>query len=123
MNISFDWVGTYLEHKPFFDVMALAMQKEGHRVGIITNERDLVEVPGGRFHDRKQEIINSLGFKPDFIQLWGQFESIANGNLWKAQRMDVEDVYLHFDDDAHEIKRYTGRWVVKTLNSGEIKKF
>ena len=113
MKISIDWVGAYLEYKPFFDAMAVAMKKEGHQIGIITGERE----------NRRQEIANSLGFEPDFIYLWGEFESIANGNLWKCSKLDQEDVYVHFDDDATELKKYTGRWVLKSLNSGESKKF
>lgn len=113
MKISFDWGGAYLETKPFFDAMAIAMKKEGHQVGIITGERE----------SRRQEIINSLGFEADFVHLWGEYESIANGYLWKCKMLDQEDVYVHFDDDATEMKKYTPRWILKALNSGEPKKF
>lgn len=113
MNISFDWGGCYLEHRQYFDVMALAMQSQGHKVGIITGERTA----------REAEIRNSLGFTPDFIALWGDYETIANGNLWKCQRMDQFDVTTHYDDDASEMKKYTNRWIIKVLNSGEPTKF
>jgi hypothetical protein len=68
-------------------------------------------------------MIAKLGFKPDFVHMWGANETIANGNLWKAQRMDQEDVLIHFDDDAREIKKYTERWVLKALNNAELPKF
>ena len=113
MNISIDFNGTYTEHKIFFDEMAKSMQKSGHKVGIITGERET----------KRKEIEEALGFAPDFMRLWGEFETIANGNLWKAERLDEEDVLVHFDDDAKELKRYTGRWIIKTLNSGEVNKF
>lgn len=113
MNISFDWGGCYLEHRSFFDVMAHALQAAGHKVGIITGERDT----------KKVVIVSSLGFKPDFISLWGEYESIANGNLWKCKAMDKHNVTTHFDDDATEMKRYTSRGIIKVLNSGEPKKF
>jgi len=113
MNISLDWGGCYLEYRPFFDAMAIAMQKDGHQVGIITGERE----------PRRQEIVGSLGFKPDFVHLWGEFETIANGYLWKCKMLDQENVYVHFDDDATEMKKYTDRWILKSLNSGEVQKF
>ncbi len=113
MKISFDWIGTYTEHKPFFDAMAIAMQKEGHQVGIITGEREA----------RRPEIERSLGFVPDFFNLWGDYETIANGALWKCQRMDEQDVYMHYDDEASSMKLFTERWIVKTLNSADKGKF
>lgn len=113
MNISLDWGGCYLEHRHFFDIVALALQDQGHSVGIITGEREA----------KRAAIVGSLGFTPDFVSLWGDFESIANGNLWKCKKMDENDVLVHYDDDATELKRYTGRWVIKVLNSGDPKKF
>lgn len=113
MKISIDFEGTYTEHRAFFNEFAKAMQNEGHKIGIITGERD----------KKKEAIKEELGFEPDFMYLWGETETIANANLWKAQKMDMEDVYLHFDDDASEIKKYTGRWTVKTLNSSEPSKY
>lgn len=113
MNISIDFAGCYEEYKPFFDEMALAMQAKGHKVGIITGEREA----------KKDFIRSRLGFEPDFWALWGEYITIGNGNLWKAQRMDEFDVWVHFDDDAGEIKKYTDRWVFKSLNSGQPNKF
>jgi len=113
MNISCDWGGCYLEHREFFDEMAVSMQMRGHKIGIISGERKAREV----------EILGSLGFKPDFVSLWGDYESVANGYLWKCKELDKHDVLVHFDDDASEMKRYTGRWIIKVLNSGDPKKF
>lgn len=113
MRISFDWGGCYLEHREAFNAMANAMNKDGHEVGIITGERQ----------HRKEEILNSLGFDAKFISLWGDDEPISNGSLWKCEQMDALNVVLHFDDDAREMKKYTPRWVVKVLNSGDINKF
>lgn len=115
-----DWIGAYLEHKPFFDEMAKAMQKAGHRVGIITGEREFDPYNGA---DKKPQILQSLGFVPDFLKLWGQNETIGNGGLWKAQKMDEEDVYVHFDDDAKDIKYFTSRWVMKTMYNADQSKF
>lgn len=120
MNISISTTGCYFEHKQFFDEMALGLQARGHRVGIITGIR---EVDPFTSEKHKEVLLSQLGFKPDFVKMWGANESIANGNLWKAMKMDEEDVLLHFDDDAKEIKRYTGRWVLKSLNSGQLNKF
>lgn len=120
MKISIDWVGSYLEHKIFFDELARAMQAAGHKVGIVTGEREIDPFTGA---DKRKQILESLNFTPDFMYLWGANESIANGNLWKCQKLDQEDILIHFDDDAAEMKRYTGRWIIKTLNSSEIKKF
>jgi len=113
MNISIDLDGTFKEHEPFFNEFAKAMQFTGHRVGIITGERE----------SKRPEILQALGFVPDFLHLWPQEEAISNGNLWKCERMDEEDVTLHFDDDAREMKRYTDRWIMKTLNSSDQNKF
>ena len=124
MTISFSWVGAYLEHKDFFDEMANAMQAKGHRVGIIAGEREKhADNSGRRVIDQRAIVEQSLGFKPDFVVLWGETETIANTNLWKAQKMDEQDSLLHFDDDAKEIKRYTERWVVKTMNNDNKDKF
>lgn len=120
MNISFDYGGCYPEHKLFFDEMARSMQAKGHRVGIITGERELDPYTGASI---KQKIMADLGFTPDFFHMWGAYETIGSGDLWKCQKMDAEDVYLHFDDDAATMKKYTDRWVVKVLNSADTKKF
>lgn len=120
MTISLDIGGCYTEHKEFFDALALAMQAQGHRVGIITGEREKDPYTKA---DNREKIKQQLGFVPDFMHLWGEYETITNGALWKAERMHQEGVGLHFDDDAREIKRYTDLWVVKTLNPGEMEKF
>lgn len=120
MNISIETLGCYFEHKIFFDEMAIAMKKRGHRVGIITDEREKDPFSG---EDIKEKILKSLGFKPDFIHLWGATETIANGNLWKCQKMDLEDVLVHFSSDATEMKRYTDRWIIKVLDSSQPNKF
>ena len=120
MNISFDLEGCYWEHKVFFDDMAKGMQKLGHKVGIIAGERAIDPFSG---KDRVEELKKDLGFKPDFIHLWGENETISNGNLWKVEKIVQEEVLVHFDDDATELKKYTDRWIIKTLNSGELGKF
>jgi len=120
MNFSFDLYGTYFEYKEFFDVFAIAMQKMGNRVGIITGEREKDAFTG---EDFKQKILPQLGFVPDFFHVWGAVETIVNGNSWKAQKMFEEKIAVHFDDDAKEIKRYTDLWVMKTLNPSQKEKF
>jgi hypothetical protein len=113
MTISIDIGGCYTEHKEYFDAMAISMQKAGHRIGIITGEREA---------DRAK-LMGMLGFTPDFMHLWGEFETIINGNNWKVSRLLKEGVALHFDDDATEMKKYTDLWIVKVMNSGQIAKF
>lgn len=113
MTISIDLAGCYFEHKDFFDAMAKAMQKDGHRVGVITGERE----------NKRAVLEKQMGFTADFLHLWGEYETIVNGNAWKVQKMATEGVALHFDDDATELKRYTTLWVVKVMNSGQKKKF
>ena len=119
MNISIDYE-IYHEHKIFFDEMAISMQKTGNRVGIVAGLREKDPFNG---EDKRVEIDKNLGFKADFVHLWGENEAIASGNLWIAQKLDQEDIYMHFDDDATEIKRYTQRWIVKVMNSAAQAKF
>mgnify|MGYP000964135028 CR=1 FL=1 len=106
MIVSIDYDGCYTEHKDFFDAMAISMQKQGHQVGVITGERE---------HERGR-LMRALGFTPDFLDLWGEFETIANGAQWKVARLYDRGVGLHFDDDARELKRYTDLWIVKVMN-------
>lgn len=113
MIISFDWVGTYLEHKEYFDQMAKALQKAGHKVYILTGEREA----------RKPEILKSLGFTPDMMILWGDYESIANSNRWKVEKMIDHDILVHYDDEASGIKQWTNRWVIKVMNSDKRDSF
>ena len=122
MNISIDYDGCYTEHKDYFDLMAKAMQATGNKVGIITGVREVDNI-NGRVVNRKSEILQNLGFTPDFIHMWGETETIGNSNLWKALRMDMEEVVVHYDDDATEIKRYTDRWIIKVMNSADQDKF
>jgi hypothetical protein len=123
MTLSFDY-DSYLEHKPFFDMIALSNQKNGGRVGIITGVREIeYDQRTRRTTNKKEEMIRSLGFTPDFVHLWGENETIANGNLWKCYKLDEEDVLVHFDDDATELKKYTGRWILKVLVGGQEGKF
>lgn len=113
MKISIDWGGCYLEHKLFFDEMAKGLKSQGHEVGIITGERE----------HRRREIENSLGFKPDFMHLWGEYETIANGYLWKVEKMHEHGIGVHYDDDATFMKRYTDQWIIKVMNQSEKEKF
>lgn len=123
MTISIDYHGTYLEHPAFFDAMANSMQMAGHRVGIITGVREKEYDENNRLVSRREEILRHLGFVPDFLHLWGENETIANGNIWKIHRMIEEDVEVHFDDDAREMKKLTTRQVIKTMCVGEQEKF
>lgn len=68
-------------------------------------------------------IENQLPFKLDFMFLWGESETISNGALWKAQKMDQENVLFHFDVDATDMKKMTERWIFKTLDNTSINKF
>lgn len=120
MTISLDLYGTYFEHKEFFDIMATALQHAGHKVGIITGEREKDPYDESDF---KQKILPQLGFKPDFFHVWGAVETIVNGAAWKAKKMVEEKVAVHFDDDGTDIKRYTDLWVIKTMSGGDPKKF
>lgn len=113
MKISLDYAGCYLEHREYFDAMALGLQRMGHEVGFITGEREA----------KRNQIMGSLGFKPDFLRLWGDYETIANGNMWKVERMIEEGIAVHYDDDATEMKKYTDLWVIKVMNQGEKSKF
>lgn len=119
MTISFDF-DSYLQHKVYFDEMAMGMKNRGHRVGIITGVREKDPFTN---EDLKAKLITQLGFNADFIRMWGQNESIANGNAWKVARMVDEDVLVHYDDDATEIKKYTDRWIIKVMLNGQEKKF
>jgi hypothetical protein len=113
MTVSFDYDGCYKEHKSFFDDMANAMQKAGHRVGMVTGEREA----------KREFLMGQLGFKPDFMRLWGDFETISSGAQWKIERLAEEEVNVHFDDDATELKRYTAGWIIKTMHSAAPNKF
>lgn len=113
MKVSIDLGGCYFEHKEYFDAMARAMQKDGHKVGIITGERE----------QNRNKIMSQLGFVPDFLHLWGEFETIVSGARWKVERMLSEGVALHYDDDATEMKKYTDLWVVKVMCAGQEEKF
>lgn len=120
MTISFDLYGCYFEHKEFFDVMAKALQATGHRVGVITGER---EVDANTHRKNRPHLLSQMGFTPDFMHLWGEFETITNGNVWKVKMMVQEGVAMHFDDDAAEMKKYTDLWIVKVMNSAQKGKF
>ena len=120
MTISIDLIGAYYEHKEFFDELAKCFQKAGHRVGIITGEREVDPYTGA---SNRERYLRELGFKPDFFYLWGPTETIANGEAWKVQRMMQEEVAVHFDDDADKMKKYTDLWIIKTMNSAEKDKF
>lgn len=123
ITVSLEFDGCYVEHKQFFDAMAQGLQAVGHKVGIITSKR-IKEYDYNNNMTENDKVINeALGFKPDFMYLWGENETIANGALWKCRKMDQENVTLHFGPDATEMKRYTDRWVVKTMDSGQVKKF
>lgn len=113
MNVSIDWGGCYLEHREFFDAMAISMQRAGHRVGIITGERE----------HKKPQIEGSLGFKPDFLELWPELADITNGMKWKVDKFNQHAISLHFDDDATDLKKYTSMWIVKVMNSSKVNKF
>lgn len=113
MKISFDWGGCYLEHRQYFDEVAKGLQRMGHKVGILTGERD----------SKAGEIRGSLGFFPDFMILWPEFQTIANGAKWKADRMVEHEIMVHHDDDATDIKKWTELWVIKVMNSAQVNKF
>lgn len=121
ISVSIDYEHSYRDHKQFFDALAVSLQATGNRVGIITGMREK-GVYRENEEDIKAKMLSELGFKPDFVCMWGQNESIGNGGLWKAQRMDDENVLVHFDVDAVAIKRFTGRWVIKTFTNDELKR-
>jgi len=123
MRISFDYNGCYREHKEYFDIMANALQKAGHEVGMLTGLREKEYDYNNNLRDNKKDMIDNLGFKPDFAIVWGENETISNGALWIAQKIMSENIQVHYDDDATEIKKYTDRWIIKTMNNGEMDKF
>jgi hypothetical protein len=118
-TISIDYDNCYELHREFFDMMARGLQACGHRVGIITGMR---EKDVYNNEDLKTKMISQLGFKPDFVHMWGQTETIGNGSLWKAQKMDDENTLMHFDDDAIGIKHFTSRQVIKTIPNHELER-
>lgn len=122
MTISFDW-NSYLNYKPFFDEILLRAKKDGHRVGVISSLREKEYNAQNILVDNRQVILSTLPFQPDFIYLWGETETIANASLWKVEKLVFEDVYFHFDPEATEIKKYTDRWVFKTMDNTNTKKF
>lgn len=122
MTISFDW-DSYKNYKLFIDSIADSLQESGHRIGVIASLREKEFNNQNQLVDNRELILRELPFQPDFIHLWGETETIANANLWKAQKLDQEDVYFHFDPDATELKKYTDRWIFKTLSSTNPNKF
>ena len=121
--ISFDW-DVYIQHKEVLLPMALSLQKDGNKVGIVTGERDnQFDSRTGRTVDKKKQILDSLGFTPDFFHIWGETETIASGSGWKAQKMEDENISLHFDDDGTDLKKWTKRWVAKLMLNGQENKF
>lgn len=121
MTISFDW-NSYLNYRPFFDEILVRAKKDGHRVGVIASLREK-EFVGSRIVNRREEIEKEVPIQLDFIHLWGETETISNASLWKCQKLDEEDCYFHFDPDATELKKYTDRWIFKTLDPTRLKLF
>lgn len=112
MTISFTFQ-TYDRYKEFYDVFATSMQQQGHKVGIISGNREQERV----------KIERRLQFKPDFMHLWGEFETISNGSKWKIEKMEQEGVLVHFDEEATELKKFTDRWIFKSFNPDNWKVF
>lgn len=119
LSISIDYESSYHAHKIFFDALAHGLQATGHRVGVITGIREKDVYTG---EDMRAKILSELGFKPDFVHMWGQTETIGHGGLWKARKMDAEDTIVHFDANAISIKRFTPRNVIKIVTNDELKK-
>lgn len=105
MKFSIDYYGAYVEYKQFFDEFARAMQARDHEVGILS---------GVRASEAKKF---KLGFVPNFVRTWTDDEIITNANMWLAQSIHDLDIMVHFDDDAKELKKWTDRLIMKTLNS------
>ena len=120
MNISLEFLGCYHAHKEFFDAMAEGLQKQGHRVGIISPLREKDPYTG---EDTRARVMRELGFKPDFVHLWGYNESISNGDQWTCQRMEDENIYIHFGPNGSTLKRWTTRACMKTMDNAAINKF
>lgn len=123
ITVSLEFDGCYTEHKLFFDAMAKGLQAQGHRIGIITGRRIKEYDYTNKLTENDKVIKEFLGFEPDFMYLWGENETIGNGALWRCQKMDQENVLIHFSPDGTDLKKYTDRWVVKTMDSGQQKKF
>lgn len=113
MNVSLDFIGTFTEHRQFFTEFAKAWQAAGNKIGIIANERE----------NMWPKYSKELGFVPDFVEFMKMTDEIPNVALWKVNKIIDHDVILHFDDDAHRLKIYTDRWIVKVMNSAEKGKF
>lgn len=89
------------------------MQKDGHRVGIISGNREA----------ERGKIEREIGFKPDFMYLWGDYETISNGSKWKVEKINQEGVLVHFDEDATDLKKFTDRWIFKSFNPDNWRNF
>ena len=122
MKISFDW-NSYQNYKLFFDELLPILQDKGHKVGVIASLREKEYNSSNVLVNNRELILRELPFEPDFIHLWGETETIGNAFLWKAQKLDEEDVYFHFDPDATELKKFTERWIFKSLDSTNLNKF
>jgi hypothetical protein len=112
MNISFTFQ-SYVRYPEFYNELAHSMQARGNRVGVISGNRET----------ERGKIERALGFKPNFMHLWGEFETISNGSKWKIEKMIQEEVLVHFDEEATELKKFTNLWVFKSYNPDAPKGF
>lgn len=106
MKISFDYQ-SYHQYPDFFD----ALYNANFDLGLIEGTR------------KSKFDMSLIKFEPSFVHLWTDDEFIINASSWKCEKLDLEDVYLHFDVDASELKKFTQRRIVKTLNPADWRKF
>lgn len=92
MKISIDFDGTLWDHMAFFRGFMIAMQAQGHQVGMLT----------GHTADGEEQDIDLMltrGFpKPDFY--FGRTPEYVpfNGAVFKTHIIKKEGIDIHFDD-------------------------
>lgn len=93
MRISIDLDGTLWQHMGFFRALMLAMQAQGHQVGILTGH-------GVEIREADIALMIARGFpRPDFF-LGKEIEEdkARNGGYFKARMILEHRIDVHFDD-------------------------
>ena len=107
MKISFDLDGTFYAAPVVFAALGIALQKDGHRVGILTGHGFRSEAS-----DRAKLLV--FGFSPNFYYGRNDGEVSEDVMQWKASKLEGESIDVHVDDDADGIGKFTSRFMLKT---------
>ena len=107
MKISFDLDGTFYAAPAVFAALGIALQKDGHRVGILTGHGFRSEVS-----DRAKLL--EFGFSPNFYYGRNDGEVSLDVLQWKASKLEAQLIDVHVDDDADGIGKFTSRFMLKT---------